>query len=120
MKVLLVEDNDDLRHLFARVLRKRSCTVCEAENGCVALRLVREFEPQLIITDLMMPELDGIQLITLLKHSPATADIPVVAITADMTPEMEQRARMAGAADFIEKPLDIPTLLERISLYTGP
>jgi len=119
MKVLLVEDNDDLRHLFARVLRKRDCTVCEAENGYVALSLVREFVPQLVITDLMMPEIDGIQLITLLKKSPATAAIPVVAITADMSPEMERRARMAGAVDFIEKPLDIPTLLERVALYAG-
>ncbi len=117
MKVLLVEDNEALRHLFARALRRCGCDVCEAEDGHVALRVVRDFEPHLVITDIMMPELDGIQLITLLKHSPSTAAIPVVVITADMTPEARRRAQAAGAADFIEKPLDIKTLLKRVSAF---
>ena len=115
MKVLLVEDFADLRDLYARTLRRQGCTVCEAENGYAALQVVRQFEPQLVITDLMMPEIDGVQLITLLKCSPATAAIPVVAITAADSPDTERRARAAGAIDFIMKPVDIPMLLKRLS-----
>jgi CheY-like chemotaxis protein len=67
-----------------------------------------------VITDLMMPVMDGVELIQRLREDPETADLPVVAITADATSLSEKRARAAGAVDFIAKPIDLPSLLDRL------
>ena len=62
----------------------------------------------------MMPVMDGIELIRRLHEDPETADIPVVAITADATEQAERQAREAGAIDVITKPIDLPALLDRL------
>ena len=117
MRVLLVEDNDDLRGLFARVLRLHGCEVRTATDGRAALEVVREFVPDLVLTDLMMPVMDGVELIRRLREMPEFAEVPLVAITADSTAEAERRARDAGAADFIVKPIDIGRILARFGQY---
>jgi two-component system chemotaxis response regulator CheY len=114
MRVLLVEDNEVLRHLFSRVLRARGFDVTEAGNGRDALDQLVGYEPNLVITDVMMPVMDGVEFIRNLRQIPTMASVPVVAITADGTAETERRVREAGAIDFIVKPVDIPTLLERL------
>jgi len=117
MRVLLVEDNEVLRHLFSRGLRAQGFDVTEAGNGRDALDQLVGYEPNLVITDVMMPVMDGVEFIHNLRKIPAMASVPVVAITADGTAETERRVRDAGAIDFIVKPVDIPTLLER---FYGP
>ena len=114
MKVLLVEDNEVLRHLFSRVLKAQGIEVVEAGDGQNALDRLSDFQPDLIITDVMMPVMDGVELIRRLGQMPSMVAVPVVAITADGTAETERRVREAGAVDFIVKPVDIPTLLERL------
>ncbi len=86
----------------------------EANDGREALECITEFRPQLVMTDLLMPEMDGVELIRQLRANPLTADIPVVAITADATLKAEAQARAAGAVDFITKPIDLPALLDRL------
>jgi CheY-like chemotaxis protein len=88
--------------------------VIEANDGREALECVSKYRPQLVVTDLMMPVMGGVELIEKLRADPATSDLPVVAITADATEQAEQRAREAGAVDFITKPIDLPTLLDRL------
>jgi len=66
------------------------------------------------MTDLLMPVMDGVELIRQLRANPLTADVPVVAITADATSKAEALAREAGAVDFITKPIDLPALLDRL------
>lgn len=117
MRVLLVEDHDDLRRLFARALRYHGCEVREASGGMEALTLVAGFAPDLVLTDLMMPGMDGVELIGRLRALSETASVPMVAITADTTAEAERRARAAGAVDFIVKPVDIAALLARMGQY---
>jgi CheY-like chemotaxis protein len=113
-RVLLVEDAPFLRYAFARLLRMHGFEVREATDGREALDCVADFHPQLVLTDLMMPVMDGVELIRQLHSNPGTAEIPVVAITADATEQTEQQARDAGAVDFITKPIDLPALLERL------
>lgn len=115
MNVLVVEDSDDLRQLFARMLRRRGHVVREAADGQAALESLADFLPDLVLTDLMMPILDGFELIRRLRASPATASIPVVAITADATIDADRRARAAGAADVLIKPVEFNTLMGRLS-----
>ncbi len=114
MRVLLVEDTDDLRSLFARMLKLHGFEVREAANGCQALDCLLDYHPDLIITDLSMPMMDGYELIRRLREMPTMVDLPVVAITANESYEAENKARDAGAADFIVKPVDIPTLIDRL------
>ena len=113
-RVLLVEDAPFLRYAFARLLRMHGFDVKEAMDGREALDCVTDFHPQLVLTDLMMPVMDGVELIRHLHANPDTTEIPVVAITADATEQTEQQARDAGAIDFITKPIDLPALLERL------
>jgi two-component system cell cycle response regulator DivK len=114
MRVLLVEDAPFLRYAFGRLLRMHGFEVMEANDGHEALECVSKFQPQLVVTDLMMPVMDGVELIERLRSDPETADLPVVAITADATEQAERKARQAGAVDFITKPIDLPALLDRL------
>lgn len=119
-RVLLVEDAPFLRYAFGRLLRLQGFDVKEANDGADALACLSEFRPQLVLTDLMMPVMGGIELINKLRNRPETATIPVVAITADATIDAEEQARKAGAVDFITKPVDLPDLLDRLrSLMTA-
>ena len=114
MRVLLVEDSADLRHLFARVLKGSGFEVCEAANGREALDCLPGFEPDVVLTDLMMPEVDGFELIRRLRAMPSMAEVPIVAMSAAATNEAEREARRAGAADLLAKPFDSRALLDRL------
>jgi CheY-like chemotaxis protein len=114
LRVLLVEDAPFLRYAFGRLLRMHGFEVMEANDGREALDRVNDFRPQLVVTDLMMPVMDGVELIQRLRSDPRTADVPVLAITADASEQAELKARQAGAVDFVTKPIDLPTLLDRL------
>lgn len=113
-KVLLVEDAPFLRYAFGRLLRLQGFEVVEANDGQEAMAALDDFQPQFILTDLMMPVMDGVELIRRLRTDPRTANLPVVAITADSTGGAEKRARDAGADAFITKPVELPDLIDRL------
>ena len=113
-RLLLVEDVPFLRYAFGRLLRRSGYDVMEAQDGRDALDRLAAFRPHVVVTDLMMPGMNGLELIRHLHDDPETAQLPVVAITADPTDYTEQRAREAGAVDFIAKPIDMCCLLERL------
>lgn len=117
MRILLVEDTDSLRHLFARMLKGQGFEVCEAPDGLTALGRLADFHPELVLTDLTMPGLDGIGLIRQLRAMPELDAVPVVAMTSLTSCEAEREARQAGAADFLAKPLDSGTLLDCLACY---
>jgi CheY-like chemotaxis protein len=114
MRILLVEDAPFLRYAFGRLLRMHGYEVMEANDGREALECLPQFQPQLVVTDLMMPVMDGVELIERLRADPETADLPIMAITADGSEQTEDRARRAGAVDFLSKPVDLPELLDRL------
>ena len=113
-RVLVVEDAPFLRYAFGRLLRLQGFEVMEANDGLEALETLDHFRAQLVLTDVMMPVMDGIELIRRLKNDPKTANLPVVAITADSSGNAEKRAREAGAVGFIAKPIDFPALLDHL------
>lgn len=114
MRILLVEDAPFLRFAFARLLRLHGYDVKEANDGREALDFVNEFRPQIIVTDLRMPVMDGVELIRRLRADPETADLPILAITADAKDRFENQALQAGAADCLMKPFDLSVLLDRL------
>jgi CheY-like chemotaxis protein len=117
MRILLVEDAPFLRYAFGRLLRMHGFEVKEANDGREALACVPKFRPQLVVTDLMMPGMDGIELIRRLRADPETAGLPVVAITGDASDQTADRARAAGAAGFLSKPVDLPVLIDRLRAF---
>ncbi|MBI2754684.1 MAG: response regulator [Betaproteobacteria bacterium] len=91
-KVLLVEDDADAREMLARLMQKEGWVVAEAENGRMALERVAAGRPELILLDLMMPELDGFEFVNELRKVEANRSIPIIVVTArDLTPEDHRR-----------------------------
>jgi signal transduction histidine kinase/DNA-binding response OmpR family regulator/ligand-binding sensor domain-containing protein len=108
--ILVVEDNADLRRYIAKSLTDKY-KVVEAENGKEGLERARAIIPDLIISDIMMPEIDGIELCQTLKKDIATSHIPVVLLTARASEEAQVKGLEGGADDYITKPFN-PRLLE--------
>ncbi len=114
--ILIVEDNEMNRDMLSRRLIKRGFAVRSAIDGVEALTLAQEL-PDLILMDLSLPELDGIEATRRIKASAATADIPVIALTAHAMITDRERALEAGCADFDTKPVDFTRLLEKIGRH---
>ncbi|WP_448604143.1 PAS domain S-box protein [Thermoleptolyngbya sp.] len=86
-RVLVIEDDADIRQMFRRMLEREHCQVAEAENGRVGLQALSQQRPDLILLDLMMPEMDGFQFIHAVRENPEWRSLPIVVVTAlDLTP----------------------------------
>jgi len=109
--VLVIDDDDDARNISARVLRGEGCRVLEAGSGDEGLRLARTKRPDLIVLDLVMPDMDGWAVLSVLKDDPATHDIPVV---LQSMLDARQEAIGKGAAAFLDKPVDRRRLAETL------
>jgi CheY-like chemotaxis protein len=114
MRVLLAEDHDVLRQVFALVLKRNGFEVREVSNGREALDCLADFQPDVVLTDIMMPEIDGIEFIHRLRAMPGGAEMPVVIMTAAATHEARSDAVRVGAVDVLVKPFDSQTLLDRM------
>lgn len=111
--ILLVEDNNDMRHFIKEQLIN-SFKVVEAINGEIALQKALENPPDLIITDLMMPRMDGIELCKMLKTNVNTSHIPIIMLTAKAGTENKIEGLETGADDYLVKPFDVNELLARV------
>ena len=121
-KILLVEDNEMNRDMLSRRLERRGFTVTIAADGGVGVELARSSAPDLILMDMSLPVIDGWEATRILKADPATAKIPVIALTAHAMAEDRAKAMAAGCDDFDTKPVELPRLLAKIDamLKTPP
>lgn len=103
--VLLVEDRVDSRELYAQYLTYTGFSVVTAINGHEAIRLAQLLRPDIVLMDVRLPGMDGLEATADLKRQPELMHIPVVAITADPSKEMADRCREAGCCSFIAKPV---------------
>jgi len=120
-KVMLVEDDDDIRTVAGMALEMvGGLTVRACGSGEEALAAVAEFAPQLIVLDVMMPGMNGPEVLVRLRAQDATADIPVVFLTAKAHREEVERLRALGVLDVVAKPFDPMTLSDTIkALWAG-
>jgi signal transduction histidine kinase/CheY-like chemotaxis protein len=119
--VLLVEDNPVNRKLARNVLRSQGFEVWEAHTGEDALNDLRSRRPNLILMDLQLPGMDGLEVTRRVKADPRTADLPVVALTAHVREADEQKAREAGCVGYITKPIRLATFPGQVeSFLTEP
>lgn len=116
--ILTVDDSPSLRLLLRAALTEAGHKVAEAEDGLAALEWLASNEPQLVITDLTMPRLDGLSLIEQLRARNDLRDIPILVLTTESAPESKARARAAGATGWIAKPFDPEKLNSAIRLVT--
>ncbi|XGV98153.1 MAG: two-component system response regulator [Leptolyngbya sp. BL-A-14] len=110
--ILAVDDNDDNLLLVTQILARHDRTLLTAQSGQTALRLAQAVQPNLILLDILLPDLSGFDVLSRLKHHPATVGIPVIAVTALATAEERQKVLQAGCSDCISKPY----LLEDLEL----
>ena len=107
--ILVVEDNKDLRRFMAHRLREQY-TVLEAEDGAVGIDLAEKHAPDLIISDVMMPNVDGLELCASLKNNLSTSHIPIILLTAKSAIENQIEGLQIGADDYLAKPFNFDLL----------
>lgn len=112
--ILLIEDHADTREVLTAVLRREGYRVLEAPDGGVGVRVAREQMPNLVVTDLGLPVVDGWEVTELLKQHASTAHIPVIAVTANTQKFYRGRAEALGCDAFLEKPCPPALLLEAV------
>ncbi|HEY9848090.1 MAG TPA: response regulator [Leptolyngbyaceae cyanobacterium] len=116
-KLLIIEDEEIIRESILDILNVKGFNAIGANNGRVGLQLVKEFVPDLILCDVKMPELDGYQVLKILRENPSTARIPLIFITARSTEDVVFQTEMLGADGYLIKPFSTANLLEIISIY---
>ncbi len=115
-KILLVEDNEMNRDMLGRRLEKRGYQVAIAADGPTGLALARSGSPDLILMDMSLPGIDGWEASRQLKADPATAAIPIIALTAHAMAEDREKALAAGCNEYETKPVELTSLLAKIEL----
>lgn len=116
MKLLIVDDEPANVALLEEILRESGYTrVGSVTDPREALARVEEFQPDLVLLDLMMPHVDGLTILEALRSSAMDAQVPVIVLTADVNEETKRRALRAGATDFLLKPFDHVEVLLRLN-----
>jgi CheY-like chemotaxis protein len=116
--VLLVEDNDFIRNMYQLKLAKSNIEVIEAVDGAMALQKISEHKPDVVLLDLMMPNVGGIEVLRELKSRGITPDLPVIVLTNVMDQATIEEAKQLGARDYIVKTDLTPSqVLEKISPF---
>jgi CheY-like chemotaxis protein len=117
--VLLVEDDPDTRQMYAQWLEFFGFNVAQAGNGLEGVESARRVHPDVVLMDVAMPKMDGLEATRRLKHDPQTADVPVVILSAFASPQDRKRAFDAGADEFLAKPCDLDLVRARLEHYSA-
>ena len=112
--ILIIEDNEKNRKLARDVLEVRGYETLETNTGEEGIRLAREHEPALVLMDIHLPGIDGIETFQRLRADPATAAIPVIAVTASAMPDDRARIKEVGFDRYCSKPINIQRFLEAV------
>jgi adenylate cyclase len=112
--VLVVDDSEQNREMLSRRLQSRGYTVLTAEDGYRALELIRARPPDLVVLDIMMPDLSGLELLQCVRQAHSMSELPVIIATARDRSQDTVDALRLGANDYVTKPLDFPVVLARV------
>lgn len=113
-RILVVEDDLLNRMFYCEVLQREGYEVREVDDGAVVMDNARAFDPELVIMDINLPHVSGLELIERLKADSKLSEAPVLAITAYVGRVEEQRIREAGAAEYLSKPVSMKTFVNAI------
>ena len=115
--VLIIEDNQDIRENTAEILELLGLTVISADNGSRGISMAIDSRPDIILCDIMMPDLDGYEVIKQLKGNPVTAPIPFIYVTASGEKNEVKLAMDLGANGYVRKPFDAKELTQAIDKF---
>jgi two-component system cell cycle response regulator DivK len=115
--VLYIEDNPHNRRLVRRTLERRGYDIIEAVDGESGLAMVRELKPPLILLDIGLPKMDGMEVVGHIKADAELRNIPVIAITASAMHGDRERFLAAGCDDYLSKPIQVLELIDKVSQY---
>ena len=116
-KILLVEDNPVNRRLAGFLLRSQGYQVLEASSASDAFAIIQKERPALIVMDIQLPGMDGLEATKKIKAEPETADVPVLAVTSYAMKGDREKALAAGCAGYVTKPIDKTIFLAEISRH---
>jgi two-component system cell cycle response regulator DivK len=112
--ILYIEDEPGNRMLVRRVLEAEGFVVSEAANGLSGLEIATQTEPDLILLDINLPEIDGYDLAKQFRETPNLSEVPILAITANVMHGDRERTLEAGCDGYIQKPIDVDQLPEQV------
>lgn len=119
-KILIVEDNELNMKLFSDLLDAHGYETQQTREGLKAIGMAREFMPDLILMDIQLPEVSGLEVTKWIKDDKALADIPIVAVTAFAMKGDEKRIRDGGCEAYIAKPISITSFLATVRKFVEP
>lgn len=117
--ILVVEDNERNRKLVRTILEFRGYEVVECDDGAPSLELARQHRPALVLMDIQLPTMNGIEALGRLRADPETCGIPVVAVTASVTPTERDRVASSGFNGYISKPIDVASFGAMVDKLLG-
>ena len=115
--ILIVEDNELNIKLFHDLLEAQGYEICQTRDGLEALKMAREHHPDLILMDIQLPEVSGLEVTKWLKEDETLKSIPVVAVTAFAMKGDEEKVREGGCEAYIAKPISVNHFLETIESF---
>lgn len=114
-KILIIDDDDNRRGMLSECLKVSGFEVSEAPSGVPGVKLAHEITPDLVITDLNMPDVDGNEVCRMLRSTKDTEDVPIIIITSSARDSKKSvEGFRSGADDYISTPVDLNELLERV------
>lgn len=118
-KILVVEDNELNMKLFCDLLEAHDYETIQTRDGMAALELAREHAPDLILMDIQLPEVSGLEVTKWIKEDENLRSIPVIAVTAFAMKGDEEKIREGGCEAYIAKPISVSHFLETVKTYVG-
>lgn len=118
-KILIVEDNDLNMKLFCDLLEAHGYDTIETREGMEALNLARSEKPDLILMDIQLPEVSGLEVTKWIKEDEELSSIPVVAVTAFAMKGDEEKIRAGGCEAYIAKPISVGNFIETVKKFAG-
>ena len=115
--VLIVEDNELNMKLFNDLLESRGCRIIQTRNGVEAVELARKHRPDLILMDIQLPEVSGLQVTQWLKDDEELRTIPVIAVTAFAMKGDEEKIRQGGCEAYLSKPISVVKFFETVDIF---
>lgn len=118
-EVVYVEDNYHNRRLVRRILESQGYAMIEAGDGEAGLRTIRDVKPPLVLLDIGLPKMDGLEVLDHIRTDERLCETPVIALTAAAMPGDRERFLEAGCDDYVAKPIKMRELLEKVAQYHG-
>ncbi|MEN3354380.1 MAG: two-component system, cell cycle response regulator DivK [Betaproteobacteria bacterium] len=117
--ILIVEDNEKNLKLLRDVLRFKGYETVEAMTGAEGVRLARECNPDLVLMDIQLPDIDGVTALAQIRANAATRDMPVIAVSASVMPDEQQRIAASGFNAYVTKPISVKSFVETVEKFAG-